>query len=145
MIRRPPRSTLFPYTTLFRSRKTCVRAGIFTGRVLRDVNAGTGLLTCGLLVGGSLPVIGCAIVQVYADVRWSFVQRTTKAGMEATNRTTRTFLMSQREPLTRLRPERMVDRGCSAGTASMVILREGAVMPGSLRSEERRVGKECRS
>src|SRR5216684_4877848 len=24
MIRRPPRSTLFPYTTLFRSRKACV-------------------------------------------------------------------------------------------------------------------------
>jgi hypothetical protein len=44
---------------------------------------------------------------------------TTNAGMEATNRTTRTFLMSQREPLTRLRPERMVDRGRSAGTRSM--------------------------
>src|SRR5258708_29480211 len=30
MIRRPPRSTLFPYTTLFRSRiiSTCSRAGI---------------------------------------------------------------------------------------------------------------------
>jgi len=40
--------------------------------------------------------------------------------------------MSQREPLTRLRPERMVDRGRSTGNASMVILREGAVMPGSL-------------
>src|SRR5687767_15485106 len=25
MIRRPPRSTLFPYTTLFRSQKECVR------------------------------------------------------------------------------------------------------------------------
>src|SRR3989442_9373648 len=25
MIRRPPRSTLFPYTTLFRSRRRCVR------------------------------------------------------------------------------------------------------------------------
>src|SRR2546422_10751939 len=25
MIRRPPRSTLFPYTTLFRSRQTCLR------------------------------------------------------------------------------------------------------------------------
>src|SRR6266478_1351436 len=25
MIRRPPRSTLFPYTTLFRSRRPCVR------------------------------------------------------------------------------------------------------------------------
>src|SRR5438067_9849150 len=27
MLRRPPRSTLFPYTTLFRSRETGVRAG----------------------------------------------------------------------------------------------------------------------
>src|SRR6266516_7349773 len=27
MIRRPPRSTLFPYTTLFRSRERCERAG----------------------------------------------------------------------------------------------------------------------
>src|SRR2546422_6430805 len=27
MIRRPPRSTLFPYTTLFRSRPTAFRAG----------------------------------------------------------------------------------------------------------------------
>src|SRR2546429_9402278 len=27
MIRRPPRSTLFPYTTLFRSRFECSRAG----------------------------------------------------------------------------------------------------------------------
>src|SRR2546429_2278236 len=26
MIRRPPRSTLFPYTTLFRSRESCSRA-----------------------------------------------------------------------------------------------------------------------
>src|SRR5256885_7232957 len=28
MIRRPPRSTLFPYTTLFRSRRELVRAGV---------------------------------------------------------------------------------------------------------------------
>src|SRR5256885_3684609 len=27
MIRRPPRSTLFPYTTLFRSHAACLRAG----------------------------------------------------------------------------------------------------------------------
>src|SRR3712207_7434992 len=33
MIRRPPRSTLFPYTTLFRSLTTCAgqRMGIFSG------------------------------------------------------------------------------------------------------------------
>src|SRR5258707_8093318 len=28
MIRRPPRSTLFPYTTLFRSLRTCVRNAV---------------------------------------------------------------------------------------------------------------------
>src|SRR3712207_8217959 len=32
MIRRPPRSTLFPYTTLFRSRSTCRRAGMIRRR-----------------------------------------------------------------------------------------------------------------
>src|SRR2546430_8864036 len=29
MIRRPPRSTLFPYTTLFRSRRCCAARGCF--------------------------------------------------------------------------------------------------------------------
>src|SRR6266705_5195918 len=28
MIRRPPRSTLFPYTTLFRSRRASMRSGV---------------------------------------------------------------------------------------------------------------------
>src|SRR3712207_7973546 len=32
MIRRPPRSTLFPYTTLFRSRKTVAKTNITKGR-----------------------------------------------------------------------------------------------------------------
>src|SRR5256885_11597063 len=32
MIRRPPRSTLFPYTTLFRSNRQRPRANGFTGR-----------------------------------------------------------------------------------------------------------------
>src|SRR5258708_25744679 len=31
MIRRPPRSTLFPYTTLFRSTVACVGAGVIGG------------------------------------------------------------------------------------------------------------------
>src|SRR2546427_6228385 len=35
MIRRPPRSTLFPYTTLFRSAKVIVRAGGQVVPVLR--------------------------------------------------------------------------------------------------------------
>src|SRR2546422_7787814 len=39
MIRRPPRSTLFPYTTLFRSRargEVEIRAGREIGRAVRD-------------------------------------------------------------------------------------------------------------
>src|SRR5258707_10974370 len=42
MIRRPPRSTLFPYTTLFRSRLT--------------VPAGTNLVDAGALAGVSVPI-----------------------------------------------------------------------------------------
>src|SRR2546422_3474828 len=39
MIRRPPRSTLFPYTTLFRSRTTLPRGSISTQRS-RSVGSG---------------------------------------------------------------------------------------------------------
>src|SRR5258705_2924084 len=40
MIRRPPRSTLFPYTTLFRScsRERCSRSSVISGRVLYELN-----------------------------------------------------------------------------------------------------------
>src|SRR6266511_5488388 len=35
MIRRPPRSTLFPYTTLFRSRRRCARPASWPSRAPR--------------------------------------------------------------------------------------------------------------
>src|SRR2546426_1811463 len=38
MIRRPPRSTLFPYTTLFRSAGFYTARRIFCARALRDPN-----------------------------------------------------------------------------------------------------------
>src|SRR3712207_9107473 len=37
MIRRPPRSTLFPYTTLFRSKNKLVRKVEYQGQVLKSV------------------------------------------------------------------------------------------------------------
>src|SRR2546425_2049229 len=40
MIRRPPRSTLFPYTTLFRSRLDGGRAGALSGRPARRAGRG---------------------------------------------------------------------------------------------------------
>src|SRR5260221_3067156 len=36
MIRRPPRSTLFPYTTLFRSRHSCQASPILTPGIIGD-------------------------------------------------------------------------------------------------------------
>src|SRR3712207_8626532 len=38
MIRRPPRSTLFPYTTLFRSERRQQRAGASPGSLLQSVH-----------------------------------------------------------------------------------------------------------
>src|SRR3712207_7500837 len=43
MIRRPPRSTLFPYTTLFRSLSTAQAAALTTGNDLdNSISGGTG-------------------------------------------------------------------------------------------------------
>src|SRR2546430_13286372 len=39
MIRRPPRSTLFPYTTLFRSRTPAEERGQIGDAILHEVNA----------------------------------------------------------------------------------------------------------
>src|SRR3712207_8463381 len=39
MIRRPPRSTLFPYTTLFRSQLTTVPLAIVVSTIIHFVNA----------------------------------------------------------------------------------------------------------
>src|SRR5258708_16973489 len=47
MIRRPPRSTLFPYTTLFRSQEVKSRQRTTTHRI----NVGQGICCCDLSVG----------------------------------------------------------------------------------------------
>src|SRR5258708_35992734 len=39
MIRRPPRSTLFPYTTLFRSMNAGTSLFVFTGTVIFNINS----------------------------------------------------------------------------------------------------------
>src|SRR2546430_13379268 len=55
MIRRPPRSTLFPYTTLFRSRKASPHAVVL--RILRVPRPG------GLQVAHAAARIGCGSVR----------------------------------------------------------------------------------
>src|SRR5574341_974384 len=55
MIRRPPRSTLFPYTTLFRSAMATALASLMTNRLVKSDVAMTGEIT---LRGRVLPVGG---------------------------------------------------------------------------------------
>src|SRR5256885_14415581 len=63
MIRRPPRSTLFPYTTLFRS--VAVQDGPILGRLIREQLA----LGRGVVVEGPVPVeVVLGNVQAHADV-----------------------------------------------------------------------------
>src|SRR5258708_12276403 len=51
MIRRPPRSTLFPYTTLFRSREGAASTGSATEHL--DISAADPLNLCGIILPGS--------------------------------------------------------------------------------------------
>src|SRR5258708_10863139 len=64
MIRRPPRSTLFPYTTLFRSCCICDSVDNVTAIVMLDVKGevpghGWGCVVCGLASDGASAVL-CA-------------------------------------------------------------------------------------
>src|SRR2546422_9239580 len=83
MIRRPPRSTLFPYTTLFRSRELRVRPRSARrgrgGGTLQGVRAVAGRLEFGRLVRAVLfqrqapvrpwVVVGAALLSAYPPIR----------------------------------------------------------------------------
>src|SRR3712207_7819802 len=63
MIRRPPRSTLFPYTTLFRSTESKIFCGCST-RFGDEPNSNTCPVCLGL--PGSLPVLNRRVVELGA-------------------------------------------------------------------------------
>src|SRR3989442_6580333 len=58
MIRRPPRSTLFPYTTLFRSRRPPGLVGAQAGRAARGSRRGGRGGAGGAGLRGRAPVLG---------------------------------------------------------------------------------------
>src|SRR2546427_12626691 len=101
MIRRPPRSTLFPYTTLFRSQDSDSHARLATGH---------------LLEGDTLA--------------WMFGQ----------------YLRSDADRQDwRFAPLQASDLGRLAPTLMVLAEYDPLIDEGKRRSEERRVGKECRS
>src|SRR3989454_7421862 len=119
MIRRPPRSTLFPYTTLFRS------AVKVTRQVLEVV---PGVSVQGLGATAELEPVG----QVEAGKLTLKV-----SGVQGCLLATATVTVQERGLLA----------GVEAGQSSVVEVVRAVTMTVSLplRSEERRVGKECRS
>src|SRR3712207_7690429 len=65
MIRRPPRSTLFPYTTLFRSRSNGIVLGIFGATIA----VGVGMVVALPLVKGTAEEQAREVVGVFTAAR----------------------------------------------------------------------------
>src|SRR3712207_6931391 len=132
MIRRPPRSTLFPYTTLFRSHMDMP----FGGTVTADDWA-TG--TESAAAGGTTMIIDFALQEEGGTLRGAIDAWTDKARDKAV------IDYGFHVAITDLRDDIKTELPSIAerGVASVKIFMAYKGTP--LRSEERRVGKECRS
>src|SRR2546422_10395335 len=104
MIRRPPRSTLFPYTTLFRSRRTRGEEYVSSQELAASVRTN--------------PVVVRRIIRALA-----------RAGVVATKEGKGGGARLARSPR----------------RIALLQIYRAVEDEGSVRSEERRVGKECRS
>src|SRR3712207_7815085 len=62
MIRRPPRSTLFPYTTLFRSAAEAIKAGDAGGRQAALLGIGIAVGAGGTWLGVPMSAFGIAFI-----------------------------------------------------------------------------------
>src|SRR2546430_16160005 len=75
MIRRPPRSTLFPYTTLFRSR--------YTGRrIVSDTGADVPFEQVRAQIEEELSIIAEVGYEDYFLITWDFLQDCRRRGIE---------------------------------------------------------------
>src|SRR2546427_4354024 len=149
MIRRPPRSTLFPYTTLFRSRRG--RRGRPRERVLGDGATGPG--------AGDAMTGGRPLLEVRNLVKYFHISGGLFGGREGVVRAVDdvSFAIHRGETL-----GLVGESGCGKTTTRRCILQLERPPHGQIlfegrdlatlgreelraRSEERRVGKECRS
>src|SRR3712207_4995414 len=91
MIRRPPRSTLFPYTTLFRSRGVSILLTAFRGRRRRSERASFPL------TGSLLSLVDCHALMVVEVFRYDQTLPR-EPGSRPTQRLCREFRRSLRRP-----------------------------------------------
>src|SRR5256884_5845320 len=149
MIRRPPRSTLFPYTTLFRSTNLInqlrqandlsaletLLAGIFGGAATGGSTSISSLIPPLVAVGGGRSTFLLTLPAAAADFSeaLSLVQSGRQVLLRAQDGKPATFFVGERFPVT------LSLLSGSLGSPTFT------PNPGGARSEERRVGKECRS
>src|SRR2546422_6903498 len=164
MIRRPPRSTLFPYTTLFRS--TCGDPDAPVAVIgLRTAGAYLApLLATHLTLRGHRSVDWIAIRPGHALPRGERQRLRELLGLDGrvlvvdeSSRTGRTFRLALRlltsdfavnaERITVVAPLHPSQPQWSPAEPPQAAppVKQATLEPSELRSEERRVGKECRS
>src|SRR5256884_1889961 len=143
MIRRPPRSTLFPYTTLFRSsgtrrsRPVAPRDATGIAVALEEARKAASI--------GEVPV-GAAVLR-----DGTMVVRAHNETVGRRDPTAHAELLAVQRALSLLHTDRLGDctlyvtlEPCAQCAGAIVLAKVGRVVFGA-RSEERRVGKECRS
>src|SRR2546430_9561960 len=134
MIRRPPRSTLFPYTTLFRSREV---EHLIVRRVLNGVDLFEDYVALELQVARAQHRIAYQISEHVQCLRQVAVEhpRLERRGV--------TGGVGVQRSAARLERQRDLLRRAALCPLEHHVLEQ--VGHAHLRSEERRVGKECRS
>src|SRR2546430_17214727 len=140
MIRPPPRSTLFPYTTLFRSLELAARGGAARFMPVRRLDFGRCRLALAIPTEapwqGVDSLRGKRIATTYPFLLERFLREREVTSHIVT-------LAGAVEIAPRLkRADLICDLVASGATLEANHLREVGTV---LRSEERRVGKECRS
>src|SRR2546429_2451040 len=134
MIRRPPRSTLFPYTTLFRSPEGRDMAGAVTALMCGEAYAQSARIAERM---GAFPGYEVNREPMLEVIR---MHREAMRGIQPEHVQPELFLAAQESWDTAL------DHGEKFGfkNSQVTVLAPTGTI-GFMRSEERRVGKECRS
>src|SRR2546422_9362039 len=140
MIRRPPRSTLFPYTTLFRSLKTA-RKGVGEIELIVAGRAAH----AGVNPQDGVNAVHELALQIARVARFNQPRRGVTVNADVVEGGTRTNVIAERA---RAVVDIRATRASDMRALETKFRRLRPHLPGArlkVRSEERRVGKECRS
>src|SRR3712207_7167169 len=94
MIRRPPRSTLFPYTTLFRSGRVIIREPNLTDDQLIDVLNGNRIYVPSVVVLNKIDLVNPSFIQ---DIKSKKIGRSTRLNSSHANISYAVFCLKKKK------------------------------------------------